>query len=321
MTQAAVDRAQWRVAIEAWIPPESDVAIFDVPVHRNVGDLFILAATRHLLNDLGCRVVYASGVRDYHPAAARRAITPDTIIVGLGGGNFGDLYPKYQTLRERVVGDFPGHRIAVLPQTIDFRDARVLERSADRLRRHHDLRIAARDAASLGIARRFTPQTALLADIVDVIGPAVVEASDRVGSGVVARRLLSSDGTLMLLRRDHERSQAGDGQRGVDWGDLFPGFVTRLAMAAAVMPVAPASLSSRLHGVWAALATTMLVDAVAIARQASRVVTDRLHGAIVARIAGRPVTLLDNRYGKPAAYYDAWWRGDPSITLGPRTDD
>jgi pyruvyl transferase EpsO len=320
MTQAPVDRVQWRMAIEAWIPRESAVAIIDAPMNRNIGDLFILAATRHLLNDLGCRVVYASGVRDYYPAAAGRTITPNTIIVGLGGGNFGDLYPKYQTLRERVVGDFPGHRIVVLPQTIDFRDSRVFERSADRLRRHPDLRVAARDAASLDVARRFTSQTALMADIVDVIGPAVVEASDRDGAAVAARRLLSSDGTLMLLRRDHERSDSRGAPRGVDWGDLFPGFVTRLAMAAAVMPVAPASLSSRVHRRWAALATTMLIDAVAIARQASRVVTDRLHGAIVGRIAGRPVTLLDNRYGKLAAYYDAWWRDDPSITLGPRGD-
>jgi pyruvyl transferase EpsO len=45
------------------------------------------------------------------------------------------------------------------------------------------------------------------------------------------------------------------------------------------------------------------------------VVTDRLHGAIVARLAGRRVTLLDNSYGKLAAYHDAWWHDDPDVVL------
>jgi exopolysaccharide biosynthesis predicted pyruvyltransferase EpsI len=72
--------------IRTWIPRGSDVAITDVPVHRNVGDLFILAAATRLFADLGCRVVYRAGLRDYRTGAARRAIGRDTKIVGLGGG-------------------------------------------------------------------------------------------------------------------------------------------------------------------------------------------------------------------------------------------
>jgi pyruvyl transferase EpsO len=47
----------------------------------------------------------------------------------------------------------------------------------------------------------------------------------------------------------------------------------------------------------------------------AHVETDRLHSAIVARLAGRPVTLVDNSYGKLSAYYDAWWTNDPEVTL------
>ncbi|MCC7044184.1 MAG: polysaccharide pyruvyl transferase family protein [Acidobacteria bacterium] len=310
----------WRAAVEAWIPSGSDVAIIDVPVHRNVGDLFILAATRWLLGEMGCRLVYAAGARDYRAAAARRAISPRTVIVGLGGGNFGDLYPRYQTLREEVVADFPEHRIVVLPQTIHFRERRAFERSAAHLRRHRDLRIAARDAASLELARQITPHAVLMGDIVDVLGPAVLERAARARPDAARRGLLSADGTLVLLRRDAERSAAREGRRGVDWADLFPGFNARLAMTAALMPVAPGRLSAHLHERWGSLATLMLLDAVAIVRQARRVVTDRLHGAIVARLAGRPVTLVDNSYGKLAAYRDAWWRDDASIAVERRTD-
>jgi pyruvyl transferase EpsO len=313
-----LDTRDWRTAVEAWIPPGSDVAIVDVPVHRNIGDLFILAATRWLLADMGCRLVYVAGARDYRTAAARRAIGPRTVIVGLGGGNFSDLYPRYQRLREDVVADFPDHRIVVLPQTIHFRDPRAFEQSAEHLRRHRDLRIAARDQASLELASRITPHVLLLADVVDVIGPAVLAGHGRARVASVRPGLLSADGTLVLLRRDAERSRARGGERGVDWGDLFPGFVGRLAMAAALMPVAPRRFSAPLHERWASLATTLLCDAVSIARQASRVVTDRLHGAIVARIAGRPITLLDNSYGKLAAYHETWWRDDASIAVERR---
>jgi pyruvyl transferase EpsO len=48
---------------------------------------------------------------------------------------------------------------------------------------------------------------------------------------------------------------------------------------------------------------------------ASRIATDRLHGAILARLAGRPVTLIDNSYGKVTAYYEAWWQDDPAVEL------
>ena len=303
-----------RAALAGWIPRGAEVAILDVPVHRNIGDLFILAATRWLLAEMQCPVVYSAGARDYRRATARPAIGPGTVIVGLGGGNFGDLYPKYQRLREQVMDDFAGHRIVVLPQTLHFRNAAALGRGVDRLGRHGNLFIAARDVASFEMARQITPHAALMADIVDVIGPAVV-ASRGVPRDPTAHRLFTPDGTLVLRRRDGERGGDWLVGRGFDWPDLFPGYGPRLAIAAAMMPVAPAGLSARLHERWASLATGLLVETVAVMRQATRVVTDRLHGAILARVAGRPVVLVDNSYGKIAAYYNAWWRDDPTVTL------
>ncbi len=50
-----------RAALARWIPRGAEVAILDVPVHRNIGDLFILAATRWLLAEMQCPVVYSAG--------------------------------------------------------------------------------------------------------------------------------------------------------------------------------------------------------------------------------------------------------------------
>lgn len=307
----------FQTAIAGWIPAGADVAIIDVPVHRNIGDLFILAATRHLLSALNCRVVYAAGRRDYRTSTARRALTPNTIIVGLGGGNFGDLYPKYQALREQVVTDFPDRRIVVLPQTLHFQDPRAFARAVEHFRRHPDLRIAVRDAASLDRARQMTPHAMLMPDIVDVLGPAVVAATGAVPERDSGPRP-SPEGTLLLRRRDDEGRHGARDDGARDWADLFPGFATRLAMTAALMPVAPAALAAHLHVRWSSHAATMLRHAVHLMQPAAQVETDRLHAAIVARIAGRPVRLIDNRYGKLGAYYEAWWRHDRSVTFASR---
>lgn len=289
--------------IEAWIPRGSEVAILDVPVHRNVGDMFILAAGARLLDDLGCGVIYHAGLRDYRTTAARKAIGRDTILVGLGGGNFGDLYPRYQAHRERIVRDYPRNRVVILPQTIHFTDPKARERSRRVLSRHRDLRIAARDQASLEIARTMATDTALLPDLVETYG----------GRSVGGPLPGSSNGTLTLIRRDRESRP--DANTGIDWPDVFPEYRARLALTGTLMMAAGSTLSRTLHARWIRYAEGLLVRAAERMAAARHVETNRLHAAIVARLAGRAVTLLDNSYGKLSAYYDTWWRNDPNVTL------
>jgi pyruvyl transferase EpsO len=305
-----------RATIEAWIPPGSEVALTDVPVNRNAGDLFILAVAARLLDDLGCRVVYRAGVRDYRAATARRHVGRSTILVGLGGGNFGDLYPAYQALRERIVTDFPANRMVVLPQTIHFRDPAAQARATRRLSQHRDLRIAVRDQASLEIARTFASEVALLPDLVHGLG---FPPNDR---SLLTLRSHESGGRLCLMRRDSERAQpngsttpSGCEAHVIDWPDVFPDLYRRLATTALLMAVSPGALGATVHARWAAYAGELLTRAIARLSCARHVSTDRLHAAIVARLAGRPVTLVDNAYGKLAAYYEAWWQDDPAVDL------
>lgn len=302
--------------LEEWVPYGSEVALIDVPANRNAGDLFILAATDRMLTAYGCRVVYRAGVRDYRRVTARRQIGPATLVICLGGGSFGDLYPRYQSLRERVVRDFPHNRMVVLPQTVHFEKHTALERSARRLARHRQLRIAVRDRPSLDLVRRHvTRRVQLLPDLVHWIAPVST-----------ARSAGGRNPTLSLLRRDSERAPGPPPSAGssavLDWPDLLPGFRRRVAAAVALMPIAPHGLSSRLHRWWSSYAQRLLGEAIDRIGAFERVVTDRLHGAILARLAGRPVSLVDNSYGKLSAYHQAWWQDDHEVelarTAGPR---
>jgi pyruvyl transferase EpsO len=302
--------------LHAWIPRGADVAIVDVPVHRNAGDLFIYASTEWWLRERECRVIYRAGVRDYRSSAAQRVVHRDAIVVGLGGGNFGDLYPPYQALRERVLGDFPSNRIVVLPQSVHFARKDELTRRLAALH-HADLRIAVRDVPSLAFAQAITPHVQLLPDVVDAVGPAVLAAA-----GIDASGHASDGGTLRLLRRDAERTADRSEARSAhgptvegDWPALLPGLRRRVALAALAMPLTPGAPRARVHDWWLEVARESLARAVERIGHFDRVVTDRLHGAIVARLAGRPVTLVDNSYGKLSAYYDAWWAADSGVTL------
>ena len=295
----------------SWIPRAADVAIIDVPVHRNPGDLFILAVTCRLLADLDCRLVFRAGIRDYRTSRARRSIGRDTILVGLGGGNLGDVYPRYQDLRERIVSDFPRNRIVILPQTVYFADRRHLERATRRLSPHPDLRIAVRDLHSVEAVRRFTPHVELLPDLVHGLGISPDVTANTTKTSYPAGR----HGVVFLKRRDREASAVGATGRTVDWPDIFPGFLWRLAPAASVMAAAPAPVAARMHEWWSAYARQLLARGFAWMREVDHLVTDRLHAAILARLAGRPVTICDNAYGKLTSYYEAWWRDDPAIEL------
>lgn len=227
-------------------------------------------------------------------------------MLGLGGGNFGDLYLAYQAHREHVVADFPDNRIVILPHTLHFADDKRFAAATARMRVHKDLRIAVRDRRSQELAFAFTPHVRLLPDTVDALGPAVLKDVHADGPG---------RGTLVIERRDVEGRPGHHEAQARDWFDLIPGFRTRLAVAAALMPFAPHGVSVSLHAWWARYADVVLrQSALAIAR-AEHVVTDRLHAAILARLLGRPVTLHDRAYGKLAAYHETWWRDDPAIEL------
>ena len=278
----------------------------DVPVHRNAGDLFILAVTTRLFADLECRIVFRTGLRDYRATRAHRHVGRDTIVVGLGGGNFGDDYPRYQALRERIVADFPHNRIVVLPQTVHFGDRGAREKALRLMAGHPDLRVGVRDPASLEAISGMASQVELLPDIVHALGG----AADHEGHDAPRR-----DGPTLLLRRDQEGLRPRGGEQAVDWPEVFPDLIGRVALAAAAMPVAPARMNARLHEAWSTYASDVYARACAWMKGAEHVVTDRLHAAIVARLTGRSVTLRDTGYGKLASYYDAWWRDDPDVTL------
>jgi exopolysaccharide biosynthesis predicted pyruvyltransferase EpsI len=305
--------AQVRATYAELFDGATDVALLDYPNHVNIGDAAIWAGELAVLRSLGVRVSYACDQRSYVPGHLRAALGPRTLLLLHGGGNFGDLYPRHQRLRERVLADFPDRRTIQLPQSV----AHAGPGTATRLRaladRHRDLHVLVRDlpsqawfAEEAGIEATLCPDSALALGPLDPGG----------------RR----DGVLWLARTDPE-AVATDvappaGVRRGDWPHASATWAarrlgSRLASAATSAAPAPGRLlwppATRM---FTRLVSERLRTGAAFVGSARVVVTDRLHAHILSLLCGVPSVLCDNSTGKVRACYELWTGDSPLVHWG-----
>ncbi len=286
-----------------------DCALVGFPDSSNVGDSAIWLGELAWLRDLGVRVAYRCHERDYDPKILEESC-PGGLILLHGGGNLGDLWPRMQRLRERVIQDFGGRRIVQLPQTIHFADRNALARARDVFDRHRDLTILVRDTVSLDLARReFQATTVLCPDMAFYLGPLTVSRHKDVD-------------VLWLRRTDLEavtRHDAigGTGTVVTDWLDPHQPMIRRLREAVQPLLLRHPRRLRLLRQLTEAsfdyqAGQRMDVGCRLLAR-ARVVVTDRLHGHILALLLGIPQVLLDNSYGKLRHFHETWTQAMPRV--------
>ena len=310
--------AEVRATYAALLDGADDVALLDFPNHVNIGDAAIWAGELAALRALGVRVAYACDQRSYDPGHLRAALGPRTVILLHGGGNFGDLYPRHQRLRERVLADFPDRRTIQLPQSVAHAGAGTAERLRGLAARHRDLHVLARDrptqawfARQAGVEATLCPDSALALGSLD---PGVPRS-----------------GILWLARTDPEAlptdAEPPAGVRRGDWPHAGPiwdarRLASRLASAATSAAPAPGRrlwpVATRL---FPRLAAERLRTGAAFVGSARVVVTDRLHAHIVSLLCGVPSVLYDNSTGKVRACYDLWTGGSPLAHWGGTAEE
>jgi len=274
----------------AHIAPGTPYALVDFPDHPNVGDSAIWLGELACLRAVsGCGPVHVSTWHDFD-AEAFRAACPTGPLFLHGGGNLGDIWPHHQHFRETVLEQVRDRPVVQLPQSIHFRVPAHAAHFARLAADHPDFTLYVRDAASLAFARSHgIARVALVPDSAIALGP-----QPRGGA---------SEPLLMLLRRDDEA--AGDhAARGVDWleddADL------------------PAGTSPQARE---AQARARVARGLRLLSRGERIVTDRLHGHLLATLLGIPHVVLDNDYGKIAAYRAAWPLPEPAVTTATTLDE
>lgn len=292
-------------ALLALIPGGARAVFFGYPLCRNVGDLLIWFGTETWLRSRGIQVLGRRHAYDLRTPS----LDNDVLVLVCGGGNFGDLYPIHQQMRERLVQAYPHNRIVFLPQTVHFQEPLGLKVSTQKLSSHNDLHIMVRDNASRDklAAVCSGANIQLCPDMATALFP--VEENLK-----ISEPAHDSSGKLGLFRRDLERPKSGHGSveqlcdwKG-DWSDLLGPRNETLRLGVFVgMTLGQIVPSGFVARSWRTLSRWSIESCVRQFMAKDRIITSRLHGHILATLLGKPSVVLDNSYGKNWAYIRTWY--------------
>jgi pyruvyl transferase EpsO len=309
-----------RARIDATVRPllrdVTRVALLDVPVHENIGDSAILMGTLALLHRAGKHVCYVCSIDTYsRPALARRL--GDGVILLSGGGNLGDLWPRTEEFRHRVLADFPDTRVIQLPQTMYYARTSALDEARAAFDAHPRFTMLLRDAHSLDAARSaFRAPCALCPDMAFALGP-------------LPRRTSVRTSIVWLARRDREASPSARPVEfaTIDWTSRRRTLLGRSERLLREWIGSHPRVLERASPVLGRLATWSAGQrfraGCAMLAGGRAVITDRLHGHILSLLLGIPHAVLDNNYGKVRQFYETWtsdatlarWAETPSQAL------
>ena len=281
----------------------SQIFYMDYPVHSNIGDLLINLGTEQLFLDYKIPIHRRYSVVDMPDMAVLKTAANATFLCH-GGGNFGDIYPKHQNFRERLLDAFPHARVIFLPQSLHYSSSQAERASLKKIARHPNCHILVRDHESFAALRESgIAECSMMPDMAHQLWETLKPAS-----------ALEHGRAMHFFRRDREASPAPAELRGavagrsVDWSDIVS--TPHRAVAGGIyslLKIAGHDMPARLNAsMWYAARDPMIRDAVAYFSNYDTVSTNRLHAMLLALLLGRDVNAFDNSYGKLIRYIDAW---------------
>ncbi|WP_026876821.1 polysaccharide pyruvyl transferase family protein [Jiangella gansuensis] len=273
------------------------------------------------LRRLGVKVGYQCDDQDTFSMDALRRAVPDGPVLLTGGGDFGDLYTRPDGrphLREQILAEMPGIPVIQLPQSVNFRDQIAADHTRRLIDRHGRFTMMVRDRRSHQFAQenfdadlRLTPDMAFGLDDTPQTRP-----SERLPHiAITWLHWFGSDAEYVDIGGPPRQLS----HREIEWTrpiEAEPSWRPRqravrringkLCLTLQRHPRLRSPLAALFGSTFEPLATAALLRGLTILRSSSVVVTNRLHGHILALLAGLPHVVLDNSYGKVRGVYDAW---------------
>lgn len=204
-------------------------------------------------------------------------ITEKDIICLSGGGNMGNLYPKYESIRRKIINNFTWCKIIIFPQTIDYEMNRYgrkeLERSVYVYNKHKNLVVCAREEKSYKIMKEMYKNVILVPDIVLYMNLFLKEeiCERKNVIGICLRE--DSESTLSTNIRNELIKQ-------------MKGTYVNCTMLTTM---------DEIHSVIdSEMRVSLLKDKLMEFNACKVIVTDRLHGMIFSILTGTPCVAIDN---------------------------
>ena len=274
------------------------VLILGTPEHGNLGDNAIVIAMYAFLQFCGvpqkkiAEITYSEF--DLIEKDLKWIPRVRKLILGVGGGNFGDLWYNEQLLRERILLNFQKCSTIIFPQTILYEDQTKLQRTTEVFQMAKRLALCARDQKSFELMHGYFD------DCCDVIlsVPDIVLFMNAEKFGLTEE--VDRHGALLCMRQDKEKC--------IDNAvvDSIENTLKALNVSYNDTDTVVDDRTNR------ETRLKIVQNKISEFMRAELVITDRLHGMVFAAITGTPCIVFGNNHHKVSGTYD-WIKDLPYI--------
>lgn len=256
--------------------------------YNNLGDIAITKAQidflqKALPNDYEIIVIPVEETFNVF-LSMKQIVNSNTIITLIGGGNTGSLYDFVEWPRRFILRHFSKYRIVSFPQSVYYEEndkGRMLKKEYIRLcRKCKNLTLVAREQQSMDTYK------IMFGDTVEcVLSPDIVFS-------MMYSKENQRSGIGLVLRNDSEKADLGDiAQQVLEYGKNH--FVSITDHDTCNVHIKDNGFHD-LEEFLGAIATKEMI------------VTDRLHGMIIAFITGTPCLVFNNNNNKIGSTYETW---------------
>ena len=276
------------------------------PTHVNLGDSAITISQINFLKkiDPGRGSIEELIFSEYNKDRSlyKKAISPKSVICGLGGGNMGNQWSEEELFRHELIEDFPQNPIIIFPQTIFYLDNKndgIKKESIKLYNSHQNLTLVAREQKSFEIMKE------LYANCKILLVPDIVLSSSKNDFGVTASERKD---VLLCLRSDAERK------------------INDTEAAKIIEYLNSQNLSFRKTDMYSDCEVTKENRAECVRKkmqefcEAKLIITDRLHGMIFAAVSETPAIVIGNYNHKISGSFE-WIKSLPYIKFADSIDE
>ena len=250
--------------------------------YSNLGDFAITIAQKEILSEMyPDRIIHIINMKDtFSKLKSIKSINnKQDIITIIGGGNMGDLYYGYERKRNFIVRSFPDYNIISFPQSVYYSNSKLgslaKSRSILEYSKHKKLTIYARERLSYNLMQKLFTENKIM------LSPDIVFTLDY-------RKNLKRNGIVISIRDDKESILSKEKR-----GDLLKSLrehQTTLLNTTTIKN--PNNIKLDFEHLIHSYSTAELI------------ITDRLHGMIIAYITGTPAIVIPNNNGKVISSYE-----------------
>ena len=285
---------------------ERKIWFLDAPAYGNLGDQAIAYAICKFCHNVFPGAQFFE-FQEYNVIQylswLKSTIKAGDLIVLQGGGNLGNLYPRYEFVRRTIIKSFPHNRIVVFPQSVYFSNDKVGKQEIAAARKtyaaNRNLIIFARDSKSFQEMKKAFPEThiEMCPDIVFSLN-GTVSAENRSGIGV-------------CMRDDKERTISSEQTKKI---------IEQLSGNKAIVRKFDTAVNAE-KPIIGEYRERLVQSKLKEFAECETVVTDRLHGMIFSYITSTPCVAVSNSTGKSLYAYNDWLNGSKGITFLQNPDD